>query len=228
MTKTLELCFTTSMMLRRALLQSVLPARFNVSAMLRTWRILFRHRARTELYHHHTVSDNGNKTNHSQLQLQQAINSITSDQITSSELLIHYTIMKVLIIGATGNFGLRLIPALFAHGHHVVAFVRSSSKLQSLLLESMYQQISAVVEGSAKDSEAVKNAIVDNHCDAVINTAGLSAVAPWKHTDFPEIFRSVVKGVEEAGKEKKQPLRAWFLGGQGVLKFPGTGDMLSR
>jgi nucleoside-diphosphate-sugar epimerase len=136
--------------------------------------------------------------------------------------------MKVLIIGATGNVGLRLTPALFAHGHHVVAFVRSSSKLQSLLPESMYHQISGIVEGSAKDSEAVKNAILGNHCDAVINTAGLSAVAPWKHTDLPDIFRSVVLGVKKAGEERGEPLRAWFLGGQCVLNFPGTPDMLSK
>jgi nucleoside-diphosphate-sugar epimerase len=136
--------------------------------------------------------------------------------------------MKVLIIGATGNFGLRLIPALFAHGHHVVAFVRSSSKLESQLQDVMYQQISAIVEGSAKDSEAVKNAILDNECDAVINTAGLSAVAPWKHTDLPEIFRAVVVGVKDAGEAKGTPLRTWFLGGQGVLNFPETQDMLSK
>lgn len=134
--------------------------------------------------------------------------------------------MKVLIIGATGNVGLRLIPALHAHGHHVVAFVRSSSKLQSLLPESMYGQVT-VVQGSATDSEAIKNAILANNCDAVINTAGLSAVAPWAHTDFPAIFRSVVEGIQRAGDARRAPLRAWFLGGQGVLKYPGTEHTLS-
>jgi nucleoside-diphosphate-sugar epimerase len=135
--------------------------------------------------------------------------------------------MKVLIIGATGNFGFRLIPALFAHGHHVVAFVRSSSKLESLISGPVFRQIS-VIEGFAKNPEAVKNAILCNNCDAVINTAGLSAVAPWKHTDLPEIFRAVVTGVRQAGEERGQPLRTWFLGGQGVLNFPGTQDMLSK
>lgn len=135
--------------------------------------------------------------------------------------------MKVLLIGATGNFGLRLIPALLAHGHHVVAFVRSPSKLESLLPDSLHRQIS-VVQGSAIDSEAIKNAILDNNCNAVINTAGLAAVAPWNHTDLPVIFRSVVKAVKEAGEKKGAPLRAWFLGGQGVLNYPGTQDMLSN
>ncbi|KAH3963997.1 hypothetical protein HBH70_230070 [Parastagonospora nodorum] len=134
--------------------------------------------------------------------------------------------MKVLIIGATGNFGVRLVPALLAHGHHVVAFVRSASKLESLLPDSLHCQIT-VVGGSAKDSGAVKNAIIDHGCDAVVNTAGLSAVAPWAHTDLPVIFRSVVEAVREAGKERAAPVRAWFLGGQGVLNFPGTKIMMS-
>jgi uncharacterized protein YbjT (DUF2867 family) len=134
--------------------------------------------------------------------------------------------MKVLIIGATGNFGLRLVPALLAHGHHVVAFVRTASKLESLLPETLHRQI-RVVQGSAMDSGAVKNAIIDNGCDAVINTAGLSAVAPWSHTDFPEIFRSVVQAVRMAGVKRGAPVRAWFLGGQGVLNFPGTEVMMS-
>jgi nucleoside-diphosphate-sugar epimerase len=134
--------------------------------------------------------------------------------------------MKVLIIGATGNFGLRLIPAFLAHGHHVVAFVRTASKLESLLPETLHRQI-RVVQGSAKNSEAVKNAIIDNGCDAVINTAGLSAVAPWSHTDLPEIFRSVVQAVRLVGEDRGAPVRAWFLGGQGVLNFPGTEVMMS-
>jgi nucleoside-diphosphate-sugar epimerase len=136
--------------------------------------------------------------------------------------------MKVLVIGATGNFGLRLIPALLAHGHHVVAFVRTASKLESLLPEPLHRQLAAVVTGSAKDSDAIKKAILDTNCDAVINTAGLSAVAPWSHTDLPEIFRSVVNGIKDAGEKKGKPLRAWFLGGQGVLKYPGSEYMLSQ
>ena len=135
--------------------------------------------------------------------------------------------MKVFLIGATGNVGLRLIPALLAHGHHVVAYVRSTSKLESLLPESAYQQIT-VVQGSATDSEAIKTAILDTGCDAVINTAGLSAVVPWGHTDFPVIFRSVVVAVQNAGEQRGTPLRAWFLGGQGVLDYPGTNVMLSK
>lgn len=129
--------------------------------------------------------------------------------------------MRVLLIGATGNLGLRLIPALLTHGHEVVTFVRSSTKLESLLPASIYQQIT-IVEGNAKDPGAIKRAILDAGCDAIVNTAGCAAVAPWGHTDLPEIFRSVLGGVQEASSEIRRPLRVWFLGGQSVLNYPGS------
>ncbi|KAF2010554.1 NAD(P)-binding protein [Aaosphaeria arxii CBS 175.79] len=134
--------------------------------------------------------------------------------------------MKVLLIGATGNLGLRLVAALLTHNHTVVAFVRSAQKLQNLVPESIYRQIS-VVQGSAKDSDAIKRAILDANCDAVVNTAGVAAMAPWAKGDLPEIFKAVVEGVKDAGEERKKPLRTWFLAGQSVLCYPGTQSMLS-
>jgi uncharacterized protein YbjT (DUF2867 family) len=135
--------------------------------------------------------------------------------------------MKVLLIGATGNLGLRLVAALLTHGHGVVAFVRSAGKLQSLLPPNVYGQI-AVVEGDAKDPASIKRAILDNGCDAVVNTAGLAALPPWGKSDLPVIFRAVVDGVRQAGSERQKPLRTWLLAGLGVLHFPGTDTMLSN
>ncbi|WPH01288.1 Hypothetical protein R9X50_00412600 [Acrodontium crateriforme] len=135
--------------------------------------------------------------------------------------------MKVLLIGATGNIGCRLVPALLTHGHTVVAYVRSSNKLESLLPSATFQQIS-VVEGNAKDSTAVKNAIINTKCDAVVNCAGLAAMVPWSSSDLPEIFRSVLEGVKEAVTDRKKPLRVWFMAGMGVLHFPGTDSLLTN
>jgi nucleoside-diphosphate-sugar epimerase len=135
--------------------------------------------------------------------------------------------MKVLLIGATGNVGLRLVPALLTHGHSVVAYVRSSSKLESLIPASVYHQI-AVVQGDATDTIAIKKAILDSKCDAVINTAGVAALAPWAKGDLPAIFRAVLNAVREAGVDREKPLRAWFLGGLGVLYYPGSKNMLSK
>jgi len=135
--------------------------------------------------------------------------------------------MKVLLIGATGNLGLRLVAALLTHGHVVVAYVRSANKLESLLPASIYSQIT-VVEGNAKDSSLISRAILEHNCEAVVNSAGLAAMAPWKRNDLPEIFSAVLKGVQQAGVQRNKPLRAWFLGGLGVLQFPGTDTMLSN
>lgn len=135
--------------------------------------------------------------------------------------------MKVLLIGATGNLGIRLVPALLTHNHGVVAYVRSARKLESLLPTSVHGQIT-VVEGNATDSATIKRAILDNNCDGVVNTAGLAAMAPWGKSDLPVIFRAVLNGVRDAGSERKKPLRTWFLAGMGVLYFPGTESMLSN
>jgi nucleoside-diphosphate-sugar epimerase len=135
--------------------------------------------------------------------------------------------MKVLLIGATGNLGIRLVAALLTHGHSVVAYVRSSNKLESLLSKSIYDQID-VVQGDATDTAAIKRAILDSSCDAVVNTAGVAALAPWGKSDLPAIFRAVLDAVREAGVDRKRPLRAWFLAGLGVLYYPGSEIMLSK
>ena len=134
--------------------------------------------------------------------------------------------MKVLVLGATGNLGLRVVAALLTHGHNVVTYVRSSNKLESLLPPPVFSQIT-VVQGDAKDSASIKKAILDNNCDAVVNTAGLAALAPWGKSDFPEIVKAVVNAVRDAGVERKKPLRAWFLGGLGILTYPGSETLMA-
>ena len=135
--------------------------------------------------------------------------------------------MKVLLIGATGNLGSRLIPALLTHKHIVVAYVRSESKLKSLIPTPVFDQVT-VIEGDATNASLIKGAILDNGCDAVINTAGLAALPPWGRSDLPKIFRAVLDAVREAGAQRKAALRCWFLGGMGVLQLPGTESMLSN
>ena len=135
--------------------------------------------------------------------------------------------MKVLVTGATGNLGIRLVVALLTHGHSVVAYVRSPHKLESLLPTSVYRQIT-VVQGNATESASIKKAILDANCDAVVNTAGVAALPPWAKSDLPPIFRAVLDAVREAGLERKKPLRAWFLAGLGVLYFPGSESILSN
>ncbi|KAF2227155.1 hypothetical protein BDZ85DRAFT_59239 [Elsinoe ampelina] len=135
--------------------------------------------------------------------------------------------MRVLLLGATGNVGSRLVPALLTHGHSVVAYVRSSSKLESILPASVFQQL-IVVQGDASDSAAINKAILNNKCDAVVNTAGVAAAAPWGKSDLPIIFRAVLDAARKASEERGSPLRVWFLAGMGVLNYPGTESLLSN
>jgi putative NADH-flavin reductase len=135
--------------------------------------------------------------------------------------------MKVLLVGATGNVGIRLVASLLTHNHTVVAFVRSANKIQSMLPTDVYRRLS-VVEGNAADTSAIKNAILDHKCDAVINSAGVAALPPWGTSELPAIFRAVLDAVQQAGSERGKPLRVWFLGGTGVLHYPGTETMLSN
>ena len=79
--------------------------------------------------------------------------------------------MRILLLGGTGNLGLRLIPALLAHGHEVIAYVRSTFKLRGLVAERLFNAITTH-EGDALDSAGVERALRQHDCDAIMNTAG--------------------------------------------------------
>lgn len=129
--------------------------------------------------------------------------------------------MKVLLIGATGNVGLRLVGALLTHGHNVTAFVRSANKLEALLPQAVCSQV-AIIEGDAKNSASITKAIMESNADAVVSSAGNAAMAPWGRSDFPEIFRAVVDGILEAGSRRGHPMRVWLFSGLGALDYPGS------
>lgn len=135
--------------------------------------------------------------------------------------------MKVLLIGPTGNLGQRLTAALLAHNHTLTVFVRSAKKLETLLPSSIHHRVK-IIQGDATDSAAIKDAIRTSRCDAVVNSAGVAALAPWGRSTLPEIFHAVLTAVVEASDEGMVPLRAWFLGGMGVLYYPRTRTMLSN
>ncbi|KAI6913520.1 NAD(P)-binding protein [Hortaea werneckii] len=134
--------------------------------------------------------------------------------------------MKVLLLGATGNLGSRLVPALLTHGLSVTCFVRSAGKLRGLLPPTVHDQIT-IREGDAKQSAAVKKAILESECDAVVSAAGVAAAAPWGKTDLPDIFKAVLQGIQEASVERQKPIRVWFVAGMGVLNYPGTDKLIS-
>lgn len=128
--------------------------------------------------------------------------------------------MPVLLLGATGNVGSRLLPALLAHRQRVVVYVRNELKLRESIPSSILSQVT-VVNGDATDSTSIKNALVENECDSLINSAGQASVLPWSEPQMQEIIKAVATGAVDASKELNRPIRAWFMGGMSVLDFPG-------
>lgn len=124
--------------------------------------------------------------------------------------------MKVLLLGATGNLGSRCVPALLAHKHQVVVFVRSEAKLRDSLPKSILSEI-ITVTGSATDPSAIEDALVKNRCDALINSAGLAAMFPWQAPRMEDIVNAVATASVEASKKLNYPIRGWFMGGMSAL-----------
>jgi len=130
--------------------------------------------------------------------------------------------MRVLLLGATGNVGSRLLPALIAHKHEVVLYVRNPAKLST----KATSRALAIESGSATDSNKIKNAMLAHKCDAVINAAGL-APAFGKSPELPVIFAAVMDAALAARKERGgAPIRVWLLSGQGVMDHPRKGKTL--
>lgn len=130
--------------------------------------------------------------------------------------------MRVLLLGATGSVGSRLIPALRAHNHEVVLYVRSPNKLPA----QARSIASAIESGSGTDSDAIKAAILSNNCNAVINAAGVSKMWSKTGTDFPAIFAAVVKACRDAQHSSGTVLRVWMMSGFGLLDSPRRGYVL--
>ncbi|RDW61667.1 hypothetical protein BP5796_11559 [Coleophoma crateriformis] len=130
--------------------------------------------------------------------------------------------MKVLLLGITGNVGSRLAPALIAHDHQVVAYVRPSSR--NKIDPVLAKQLIAIHEGDATETDAIKHAILANDCSAVVNTAGLAAITPFSASlGLPQIFAAVVSATvaaHQARGKDSPPIRLWMLSGATILDNP--------
>ncbi|KAL8779150.1 MAG: hypothetical protein Q9213_007076 [Squamulea squamosa] len=118
--------------------------------------------------------------------------------------------MKVFLLGATGNLGSRLVPALLAHKHDVVIFVRSESKLKSLVHSAVLSQCT-IINGDATNTHAVEDAILNNQCNALINSAGIAAIFPWQAPKMQGIIQAVATAAVEASKNKPKENLQWSM-----------------
>lgn len=130
--------------------------------------------------------------------------------------------MHILLLGATGNLGLRMLPALLAHNHTVVAYVRSREKLLSLISKRLAERVTIHI-GDALDTNAVEAALRQYGCDGVMNTAG-NVAPPWREQYLGKIAISVSNAAVRVGKQRGKVLRAWFIGGLTSLVYPYPGN----
>ncbi len=123
--------------------------------------------------------------------------------------------MKVLLLGATGNVGSRALPALIKHGHTVVAYLRTPSKLAP----EKRAVLADVVVGSVTDKSALKDAILAHKCDAVFHAAGVAQMfGRSKTSEYNKMFATVVAAIVEARQERRGPaIRAWLMSGFPIL-----------
>lgn len=117
---------------------------------------------------------------------------------------------KVIVIGAAGNLGRRLVSRGLAHGHEVTAFVRTASNFAAKTGPTDRSPVK-VIEGDVLDAQSL-SAAVRGH-DVVVNTAGHAADG----RAFVELFKAVLAVVE---RELPTPGRFWALAGAAALTIP--------
>lgn len=134
--------------------------------------------------------------------------------------------MRVLIVGATGKFGSRLIPALLAHKHSVVAYVRNPSKLAIVIPQPLLERIT-VITGDGEDVPGLKRALTEQNCEAVICCAGKPPLPGSGDSRVGEISKAVAQAAREVGDARGTPLRGWWLAGFIFLQIPGSSKTFS-
>jgi putative NADH-flavin reductase len=101
--------------------------------------------------------------------------------------------VKLLIFGATGGVGRRLIEQGLAQGYRITAFVRNLSVF------SVQHHNLSIIEGNLFDREKIRKAVAGQ--DAVISALGnKTSRALWrKNTAISEGLANIVSAMEESG-----------------------------
>lgn len=123
--------------------------------------------------------------------------------------------MKILVLGAGGNSGLRIVRAALAQGHDVTALARDEAKLRAALAVPDGSRLS-VRAGDVTDTKVLVTAMEGQ--TAVVNAAGNLA----KPEGYVALISGIIRTADQVlGKDG----RFWLFGGAGVLDVPGTSRM---
>lgn len=120
--------------------------------------------------------------------------------------------MKIIVFGATGNTGRRVLAQGMNRGYEMTAFVRNAEKLYSQLGGHSTQHVK-VIAGDIMDPVSVGEALA--HQDAAIIAAG--------HVGQGEKFVRIVDTIiSQCESQSTFSGRVWIMGGAGLLDIPHT------
>jgi putative NADH-flavin reductase len=120
--------------------------------------------------------------------------------------------MKIIVFGATGNMGRRVLAQGVNKGHEMTAFVRNSEKLYEQQGEQIAGQLKVIAK-DIMDPEIVSDALSQQ--DAVIIAAGNA----FQGEEFVSIVDNIVSQCENNTQFSG---RVWLMGGAGLLDIPYT------
>lgn len=118
---------------------------------------------------------------------------------------------KILVLGASGGLGSRVVKQAVEKGHGVIALVRSKDKLKAAIGEDILAQIN-VVEGSAADSATLDSVLKEMKGGVAVDTLG--------NDGRLELLTQIAKQCSDADVE------LMAMGGAGILKLPHNGEYL--
>ncbi|ACT01859.1 NAD(P)-dependent oxidoreductase [Paenibacillus sp. JDR-2] len=120
--------------------------------------------------------------------------------------------MKMIVFGATGNTGKRVLVQGIKMGHEMTAFVRNSEKLNEQLGEHYAKHVKVIVD-DILDPVSVGEAL--GHQDVAILAAGHAGQGE-------EFIRMVDNIISQCELQSSFSGRVWMMGGAGLLDIPNT------
>ncbi|GIO28929.1 MULTISPECIES: NAD(P)-dependent oxidoreductase [Paenibacillus] len=120
--------------------------------------------------------------------------------------------MNIIVFGATGNTGKRVLLQGIKMGHEMTAFVRNSEKLYAQLGEHSAKHAKVIVD-DMMDPASVREALANQ------NAAIISAGHAGQGEEFVRIVDNIISQCE---LEPSFSGRVWVMGGAGLLDIPYT------
>lgn len=121
--------------------------------------------------------------------------------------------MKIVVFGATGNIGQRVVKEAIERGHQVISVVRQPKKSQTLDARA------PLVKGDATNAASVAQLVVGN--DAVINAISIAPGGSGADSSLTDAAHALIAGLTLAAVK-----RLVVVGGAGSLEVkPGVALM---